>query len=103
MIAGFGWLLLPISDCQTHNAMQDKDGEKAQILQGRDVYLRYCASCHGVDAKGRGAVSAALRKRSRFSSGYFRMCLRGLDPSARSPHISARLNIFEMTSRQRLA
>jgi hypothetical protein len=47
--------------------------------------------------------SAALRKRSRFSSGYFRMCFRGLVPSGRRPHISARLNIFETTSRQRFA
>jgi hypothetical protein len=47
--------------------------------------------------------SAALRNRSRFSSGYFLMCLRGFEPSGRSPHISARLNILEMTSMQRLA
>ena len=44
--------------------------------------------------------SAGLRNRSRFSSGYFLMCLRGFDPSGRRPHISARLNILEMISRR---
>jgi len=38
-----------------------------------------------------------------FSSGYFRMCLRGFDPSGRGPHISASTNILETTSRQRFA
>ena len=47
--------------------------------------------------------SAGLRNRSRFSSAYFLMCLRGFDPSGRSSHISARLNILDMTSRHRLA
>ena len=35
--------------------------------------------------------SAGLRNRSRFSSAYFLMCLRGFDPSGRRPHISARV------------
>ena len=27
---------------------------------GRTLYLRYCASCHGYDARGNGRVAAAL-------------------------------------------
>jgi mono/diheme cytochrome c family protein len=27
----------------------------------RDMYRRYCASCHGVDAKGTGVVSSQLK------------------------------------------
>lgn len=46
--------------------------------------------------------SAGLRSRSRFSCACFFMGLRGFDPSGRSPHISARLNILEITSRQPL-
>ena len=29
--------------------------------EGREVYLRHCASCHGVDGKGDGPVAAELR------------------------------------------
>lgn len=29
--------------------------------EGREVYLRHCASCHGVDGKGDGPVAAQLR------------------------------------------
>lgn len=28
---------------------------------GRTLYLRYCASCHGMDARGNGPTAAALR------------------------------------------
>ena len=47
---------------QAGQAGQRVDPEKKQIIQGREVYLHYCASCHGVDAKGRGSVSPALKK-----------------------------------------
>lgn len=30
------------------------------VKQGRELYLRYCASCHGIDADGHGAVARAL-------------------------------------------
>jgi mono/diheme cytochrome c family protein len=30
-------------------------------LQGPDLYRAYCASCHGVDAKGNGPVAPALK------------------------------------------
>jgi mono/diheme cytochrome c family protein len=29
---------------------------------GRELFLRYCASCHGADGKGGGPVAGALRK-----------------------------------------
>lgn len=29
---------------------------------GNDDYLRFCASCHGIDGKGKGPVSGALKK-----------------------------------------
>lgn len=32
-------------------------------IQGKDLYAAYCASCHGMDAKGAGPASAAMKKR----------------------------------------
>jgi mono/diheme cytochrome c family protein len=29
---------------------------------GRDMYLRYCASCHGADGKGNGPVAPSLQQ-----------------------------------------
>jgi mono/diheme cytochrome c family protein len=28
---------------------------------GRDLYLKYCSSCHGADGKGKGSVSSDLK------------------------------------------
>lgn len=30
-------------------------------LEGKDLYLSYCASCHGMDGKGKGPVAPALK------------------------------------------
>jgi mono/diheme cytochrome c family protein len=61
-IVAFGWLVLLLTYDQTGNARPHEDADKGQIMPGNEVYLRYCASCHGVDAQGRGIVSPALRK-----------------------------------------
>lgn len=31
-------------------------------LDGKDLFPAYCASCHGTDGKGKGAVATALKK-----------------------------------------
>jgi mono/diheme cytochrome c family protein len=36
--------------------------EETREVAGGDLYLRYCASCHGADAKGSGDVAAALKR-----------------------------------------
>jgi mono/diheme cytochrome c family protein len=36
--------------------------KETQEVAGRDVYLRYCASCHGTDARGGGPVAATLKR-----------------------------------------
>jgi mono/diheme cytochrome c family protein len=35
--------------------------ELGQPPEGREVYLTHCASCHGVDGRGRGPVASSLR------------------------------------------
>ncbi len=30
-------------------------------LDGKDLYMSYCASCHGTDGKGKGPVAEALK------------------------------------------
>ena len=36
--------------------------EETREVAGGDLFLRYCASCHGADAKGSGPVAASLRR-----------------------------------------
>ncbi len=35
--------------------------DQQSIVRGRELYLRYCASCHGKDADGRGPVAEDLK------------------------------------------
>jgi mono/diheme cytochrome c family protein len=32
-----------------------------RVSSGKDMYLSYCASCHGTDAKGNGPAASAMR------------------------------------------
>jgi len=34
---------------------------KDRLERGRKLYVQYCASCHGMDAKGTGPVAADLK------------------------------------------
>lgn len=34
---------------------------KDRLERGRKLYVQYCASCHGMDAKGNGPVAAELK------------------------------------------
>jgi mono/diheme cytochrome c family protein len=62
MITGLVWLVSFTLLSQTSNG-QGSDEGKQQIAQGRESYMRYCASCHGLDAKGHGLVTPSLRKK----------------------------------------
>jgi mono/diheme cytochrome c family protein len=35
---------------------------KTRATNGKQMYVNYCAPCHGVDGRGQGPVAAALRK-----------------------------------------
>lgn len=34
---------------------------EAEVSAGRELYLKYCSSCHGQDGKGKGPVSPVLK------------------------------------------
>jgi mono/diheme cytochrome c family protein len=35
---------------------------KEQVVRGKKLFLSYCASCHGIDGAGAGAVAPALKQ-----------------------------------------
>ncbi len=43
-------------------AAQEKSPRKLiDTLNGKDLFQAYCASCHGMDGKGKGVVAAVLK------------------------------------------
>jgi len=52
-----------LGTAQTRKSEKDHAGEAWLInsIQGPNLYKAYCASCHGVDAKGGGPVAGSLR------------------------------------------
>ncbi len=37
--------------------------QRARAMSGRDLYVSYCASCHGMEGKGDGPAAEAMRMR----------------------------------------
>jgi mono/diheme cytochrome c family protein len=59
-----GWVLFPcalLALIFSYLPAQDQPGSEGRAA-GRKLFLRNCASCHGMDAKGRGIVAASLKK-----------------------------------------
>jgi mono/diheme cytochrome c family protein len=56
-------LMLFVSVSAQDQAPQIKHSPAAQTspASGRDMFMSYCASCHGKDAKGDGPAAAALK------------------------------------------
>jgi mono/diheme cytochrome c family protein len=50
-------LLLAIAGCQTAEPEEDQTGVE---YDGRNLYLGYCASCHGPNGAGDGPVAAGM-------------------------------------------
>jgi mono/diheme cytochrome c family protein len=44
-------------------AAEDPRADQVLAEMGSELYLQYCASCHGVDGQGRGPVAGALKVR----------------------------------------
>lgn len=36
--------------------------EDTPVVRGKKLFMSYCASCHGADAKGNGPVASSLKK-----------------------------------------
>ena len=39
------------------------EGDAAATPQGKELYIRYCGSCHGPDGKGDGVLSGVLKQK----------------------------------------
>ncbi len=48
---------------QQKNASPSNNGKLINSIEGPNLYKAYCASCHGVDAKGNGPVAPDLKVR----------------------------------------
>ena len=60
MLAGAGWLALGgVSGSRSGSAGDEAAKEKA--ARGRVVFVRYCVSCHGKEARGDGPLAEDLR------------------------------------------
>jgi mono/diheme cytochrome c family protein len=42
-------------------ALNAWSSDQPSVVRGRELYLRYCAACHGIDADGRGPVAEDLK------------------------------------------
>ena len=52
--------------CSAPSWAQDTTKRPAEVklivsIQGKDLFKSYCASCHGLDAKGKGPMAASLK------------------------------------------
>ena len=54
--------LMLLSACTTARtrASEDSDREPTRLEIGRELYVKYCASCHGTDGKGNGPMAKDL-------------------------------------------
>ena len=51
------WSAVPIALAQTDSGK----ASDASVASGRDLFVAYCASCHGKDGKGKGPAAASLK------------------------------------------
>jgi len=56
------WLcLLVVGSAAAFGQSDSGKTPDASVASGRDLYVSYCASCHGKDAKGKGPAAASLK------------------------------------------
>lgn len=44
-------------------SLTSQDSPLIRSVEGKDLFASYCASCHGMDARGAGPASAAMKTR----------------------------------------
>ncbi|MFQ5697954.1 MAG: c-type cytochrome [Myxococcota bacterium] len=71
LLAGFGWAGLLIGSA-AHSALA-ADASGADLQKGKQVFMTYCATCHGEKGDGQGPVGKALNPPPRdFTKGDFK-------------------------------
>jgi len=53
--------VLGVALCVTSPVWGEELEEQAHVAWGKDLFVRYCASCHGEEGKGDGPAAAALK------------------------------------------
>ena len=51
------WSAVPVALAQTDSGK----AADTSVASGRDLFVAYCASCHGKDGKGKGPAAASLK------------------------------------------
>jgi mono/diheme cytochrome c family protein len=74
--------------------------EETRELAGSDLYLRYCASCHGADGKGNGPVAASLKTAPADLTGLAKRSGGRFDETAVMSAIDGRRRVSEHGSRE---
>lgn len=59
ILACAGFFFVPSS----FQASAQKQDVEQQVARGKRLFASYCASCHGVDARGAGPVASSLKNR----------------------------------------
>ena len=86
---------------------QDKTPRKLTAsMEGKDLYLAYCASCHGKGGKGDGPVAASLkgsladlttiakRRQGKFPREEMEKMILGEQPGSRTGHGSGEMPVW---------
>jgi mono/diheme cytochrome c family protein len=50
-----------VSTFAQEKSEQKRSGRRPDTVSGKDIFVEYCASCHGVDGKGEGPVAKSLK------------------------------------------
>jgi mono/diheme cytochrome c family protein len=74
--------------------------EESREVAGADLYLRYCASCHGPGGRGDGPVAASLKRRPADLTGLALRAGGHFDEAALMSAIDGRRLVAEHGSRE---
>src|SRR3972149_9167430 len=60
MMIGVSWTTRSSQENPLENRMEEEEN-LIQSMNGRTLFMAYCATCHGADARGNGPVAPALK------------------------------------------